>query len=111
MGEVKDLLVILISSSLVSNVVLSQFLGLCPFLGVSKKINTAAGMGGAIIFVITLSSAIASNLAKGYGLAEAVERAKTYLSGALGAMLDLGRGPGPMNHAFDIKPAYRKTAD
>ena len=59
----------------------------------------------------TLSSAIASNLAKGYGLAEAVERAKTYLSGALGAMLDLGRGPGPMNHAFDIKPAYRKTAD
>ena len=59
MGEVKDLLVILISSSLVSNVVLSQFLGLCPFLGVSKKINTAAGMGGAIIFVITLSSAIA----------------------------------------------------
>lgn len=59
MGEVRDLLVILISSSLVSNVVLSQFLGLCPFLGVSKKINTAAGMGGAIIFVITLSSAIA----------------------------------------------------
>ncbi|MEZ3428014.1 MAG: RnfABCDGE type electron transport complex subunit A [Lachnospiraceae bacterium] len=59
MGEVKDLLVILIRSSLVSNVVLSQFLGLCPFLGVSKKINTAAGMGGAIIFVITLSSAIA----------------------------------------------------
>ena len=59
MGEVKDMLVILISSSLVSNVVLSQFLGLCPFLGVSKKINTAAGMGGAIIFVITLSSAIA----------------------------------------------------
>lgn len=59
MGEVKDLLVILISSSLVSNVVLSQFLGLCPFLGVSKKINTAAGMGGAITFVITLSSAIA----------------------------------------------------
>ena len=43
---VKELLIILISSSLVSNVVLSQFLGLCPFLGVSKKINTAAGMGG-----------------------------------------------------------------
>lgn len=59
MEMIKDLLVILISSSLVSNVVLSQFLGLCPFLGVSKKINTAAGMGGAIIFVITLSSAIA----------------------------------------------------
>ena len=59
METVKDLLIILISSSLVSNVVLSRFLGLCPFLGVSKKMNTAAGMGSAIIFVITLSSAIA----------------------------------------------------
>ena len=59
MENVRELLIILVSSSLVSNVVLSQFLGLCPFLGVSKKINTAAGMGGAIIFVITLSSAIA----------------------------------------------------
>lgn len=59
MDTMKELLIILISSSLVSNVVLSQFLGLCPFLGVSKKMNTAAGMGGAIIFVITLSSAIA----------------------------------------------------
>ena len=59
METIKELLIILIGSSLVSNVVLSQFLGLCPFLGVSKKMNTAAGMGGAIIFVITLSSAIA----------------------------------------------------
>lgn len=59
MDTVKELLIILISSSLVSNVVLSQFLGLCPFLGVSKKMNTAAGMGSAIIFVITISSAIA----------------------------------------------------
>ncbi len=56
---VKDLLILLISSSLVSNVVLSQFLGLCPFLGVSKKTNTAAGMGVAVIFVITLASAVA----------------------------------------------------
>lgn len=55
----KDLLIILISSSLVSNVVLSQFLGLCPFLGVSKKVETAAGMGTAVIFVITLASAVA----------------------------------------------------
>ncbi|MBS7303421.1 MAG: RnfABCDGE type electron transport complex subunit A [Lachnospiraceae bacterium] len=54
----KDLLIILISSSLVSNVVLSQFLGLCPFLGVSKKVETAAGMGGAVIFVITLASVV-----------------------------------------------------
>jgi len=64
MSEVKDLLVILISSSLVSNVVLSQFLGLCPFLGVSKKTNTAAGMGVAVIFVITLASAVAGLMYK-----------------------------------------------
>ena len=55
----------------------------------------------------TLSSAIAANLAKGYGLDEAVERAKTYISGALAAMLDLGHGSGPMDHAFDLKPEYR----
>lgn len=59
MTEISELLVILVSSSIVSNVVLSQFLGLCPFLGVSKKVNTAAGMGAALIFVITLSSAVA----------------------------------------------------
>lgn len=58
----------------------------------------------------TLSSAIASNLAKGYGLDEAVERAKAYISGALAAMLDLGKGSGPMDHAFDIKPEYRIEA-
>ena len=52
----KELLLILVASAIVNNVVLSQFLGLCPFLGVSKKIETAAGMGGAIIFVITISS-------------------------------------------------------
>lgn len=56
--SVKDLLVILVSSSLVSNVVLSQFFGLCPFLGVSKKTSTATGMGAAVVFVITLSSAV-----------------------------------------------------
>ena len=60
MNEVKELLVIMIGSSLVSNVVLSQFLGLCPFLGVSKKTNTAAGMGVAVIFVITLASFVAA---------------------------------------------------
>lgn len=59
MDSVKELLVILIGSSLVSNVVLSQFLGLCPFLGVSKKVKTAGGMGLAVIFVITLASAVA----------------------------------------------------
>ena len=51
----KELLVILISTAFVNNVVLSRFLGICPFLGVSKKIKTAAGMGTAIIFVVTLS--------------------------------------------------------
>lgn len=64
MAEVKNLLLILISSSIVSNVVLSQFLGLCPFLGVSKKVKTAAGMGTALIFVITLSSAVAGVIYK-----------------------------------------------
>lgn len=61
---IRDLLIILISSSLVSNVVLSQFLGLCPFLGVSKKTNTALGMGGAVIFVITLASLVAGVIYK-----------------------------------------------
>lgn len=56
----KELLIIIIGSALVNNVVLSQFLGLCPFFGVSKKIDTAAGMGGAIVFVITLSSFVTS---------------------------------------------------
>ena len=51
----------------------------------------------------TLSSAIASNLAKGVDLAESVQRAKAYVSGALEAMLDLGEGAGPMNHAFALK--------
>ena len=64
MDSVKDMLVIMIGSSLVSNVVLSQFLGLCPFLGVSKKIKTAAGMGTAVIFVITLASAVAGVIYK-----------------------------------------------
>lgn len=59
-STVGQLLVILISSSLVSNVVLSQFLGLCPFLGVSKKIKTAAGMGVSVIFVITLAAAVSN---------------------------------------------------
>ena len=52
----KELLMIAIGSAMVNNVVLSQFLGLCPFLGVSKKMDTAAGMGGAVVFVLTLSS-------------------------------------------------------
>ena len=59
-STIGQLLTILISSSLVSNVVLSQFLGLCPFLGVSKKVKTAAGMGVSVIFVITLASAVAN---------------------------------------------------
>jgi len=54
----------------------------------------------------TLSSAIAANLAKGFTLADSVQRAKNYISGALGAMLDLGKGSGPMNHAFDLQGEY-----
>lgn len=58
----KELLVITIGAAFVNNVVLSRFLGLCPFLGVSKKVETAAGMGGAVIFVITLASLVTSLL-------------------------------------------------
>ncbi len=64
MDGFKDMLLLLVGSSLVSNVVLSQFLGLCPFLGVSRKIKTAAGMGTAVIFVITLASFVAGALYK-----------------------------------------------
>ena len=56
----KTLLLIAIGSALVNNVVLSQFLGICPFLGVSKNTKTAAGMGAAVIFVITIASFFAS---------------------------------------------------
>ena len=56
----KTLILIAIGSALVNNVVLSQFLGICPFLGVSKRMDTAAGMGGAVIFVITISSLLTS---------------------------------------------------
>ena len=54
----------------------------------------------------TLSSAIASNLAKGYDLEASIQTAKDYISGALAAMLDLGQGSGPMNHAFDLSGKY-----
>ena len=56
----------------------------------------------------TLSSAIAANLAKGYPLTRAVQRAKDYISGALAAMLDLGAGSGPMNHAFNLQGEFAK---
>lgn len=59
-----NLLMIAVGSALVNNVVLSQFLGICPFVGVSKKVNTAAGMGGAVIFVITLASLVTSVIYK-----------------------------------------------
>ncbi len=58
----------------------------------------------------TLSSAIAANLAKGCCLEDAVRRAKDYVSGALSAMLDLGRGSGPMNHAFDLQSPFSKSS-
>lgn len=60
----ETLLLIIISSAIVNNVVLSQFLGLCPFLGVSKKVDTALGMGVAVIFVITISAFITSLIYK-----------------------------------------------
>lgn len=54
----------------------------------------------------TLSSAIASNLAKGFSLEESVQRAKDYISGALAAMLDFGKGSGPINHLFDLNSCF-----
>lgn len=60
----KELFIIAVGSALVNNVVLSQFLGICPFLGVSKKIETAGGMGGAVVFVITIASLVTSLIYK-----------------------------------------------
>jgi hydroxymethylpyrimidine/phosphomethylpyrimidine kinase len=59
----------------------------------------------------TLSSAIAANLAKGFSLTDSVQRAKAYISGALQAMLDLGQGSGPMNHAFDLNGEFVSNSD
>ena len=64
MEVITNLVGLMITASLVNNVVLSQFLGLCPFLGVSKKTDTALGMGGACIFVITLASLVCSTIYK-----------------------------------------------
>ena len=68
----------------------------------SKRINNPNTHGTGC----TLSSAIASNLAKGYDLSTSIQRAKDYISGALEAMLELGKGSGPMNHAFDLKSDF-----
>ena len=59
-----ELLLIAIGAAIVNNVVLSQFLGICPFLGVSKNTETAAGMGGAVVFVITISSLVTALIYK-----------------------------------------------
>lgn len=61
----KEMILLLVGAALVNNVVLSQFLGLCPFLGVSKRTETAAGMGGAVIFVITIASGITTAIYNG----------------------------------------------
>ena len=61
---IKTLLLIAIGSALVNNVTLSQFLGICPFLGVSKKVETASGMGAAVLFVIVIASTVASLIYK-----------------------------------------------
>lgn len=60
----KELLLIAVGSAFVNNVVLSQFLGICPFLGVSKNVKTAGGMGGAVIFVISIASLVTSIIYK-----------------------------------------------
>ena len=65
MTDFKIILLTVVTTVLINNVVLSQFMGLCPFLGVSKQIKTALGMGGAVIFVITAASAVTSLLYRG----------------------------------------------
>ena len=60
----KELILVIVGAALVNNIILSQFQGLCPFLGVSKKMDTAAGMGGAVIFVITISSFVTALIYK-----------------------------------------------
>ena len=62
MDQIYELLAITLGAILANNFIFSQFLGICPFLGVSKKTETAAGMGGAVIFVITLASLVAGIL-------------------------------------------------
>ena len=64
MSTLASLMLIAVGSAIVNNVVLSQFLGICPFLGVSKKVKTALGMGSAVVFVITLASFVASVIYK-----------------------------------------------
>ncbi len=65
MSDLTKILLAIVTTILIDNVVLSQFMGLCPFLGVSKQIKTAAGMGAAVIFVITVASAATSTLYRG----------------------------------------------
>ena len=60
----QELLLIAVGAAFVNNVVLSQFLGICPFLGVSKNVKTAAGMGGAVVFVITIASFVTGSIYK-----------------------------------------------
>ena len=100
LDQVQDLLLILIGSSLVSNVVLSQFLGLCPFLGVSKKVETAAGMGTAVIFVITLSSAVAGAIYK-FALEHYLSADHCFYPGDCGAGTVCGNGAEKI-HGFPL---------
>lgn len=72
-----------------------------------KRINNSNTHGTGC----TLSSAIAANLAKGYSLKDAVSQAKAYISDCLGAMLNLGQGSGPMNHAFALDKSYARSYD
>lgn len=77
--HIKELLIIAISASLINNVVLSQFYGLCPFLGVSKQLKTASGMGAAVIFVITLASLVSSVIYNFVLVALGIEYLKTII--------------------------------
>lgn len=72
-----QLILIFLGAALVNNVVLSQFLGLCPFLGVSKKTNTAVGMGAAVVFVVTVASAVSGLIYSGILVPLGLEYMKT----------------------------------
>ena len=76
------------------------YTGMADTAGSTDAALTIRTLSGSRLYLC--SSAIASNLAKGYDLDTAVEQAKAYISGALAAMLDLGAGSGPMNHAFEF---------
>ena len=114
----KELLLIAVGSAFVNNVVLSQFLGICPFLGVSKNVKTAGGMGGAVIFVITIASFVTGLIYKFILIPTHFEYLQTIVFilviAALSELWDIKNNPGNIPDAASIEEAkshvdYRKV--